>query len=102
HTSGGHLADAVTHQVDMIRYLAGEYQSVSARFGYNSIPGLYPDATIADAGAVTFSLSSGAVGTITESCISPHHGASEVKIFGADFFVQLSGNGRVLTIIDQE
>jgi len=100
--SGGHLADAVTHQVDMIRYLAGEYRSVSAMFGNNSIRGVYPDATIADGGAVSFTLESGAVGTITESCVSPHHGLSDIKFFGADFFVHIGNNGQVLTIVDND
>jgi predicted dehydrogenase len=100
--SGGHLADAVTHQVDMIRFLAGEYRNVSAMFGHNSIKSVYPDATIADAGAVTFTLQSGAVGTITESCVSHYHSESEIKFFGHDFFVGLSGNGQVLTISDKD
>jgi len=100
--SGGHLADAVTHQVDMVRFLAGDYRDVTAQFGSNSIAGVFPDATIADAGAVTFSLKSGAVGTITESCVSPHHSGSEVKFFGPDFFVHLTGNGKTLTIVDKE
>ncbi|PYI55214.1 Gfo/Idh/MocA family protein [Paenibacillus flagellatus] len=102
HQSGGHLADAVTHQVDLIRYLVGEYRDVSARFGRSAIGELYPDATIADAGAVSFTLESGAVGTITESCISPFNGESEIKLFGPDFYVQLSGNGKTVTIIDKE
>jgi len=102
HMSGGHLADAVTHQVDMIRFVAGEYRNVSAMFGHNSIKSVYPDATIADAGAVTFTLQSGAVGTITESCVSNYHSESEIKFFGRDFFVGLSGNGQVLTISDKD
>lgn len=102
HMSGGHLADAVTHQVDMIRFLAGEYRSVSAMFGHNSIQGVYPDSTIPDGGAVSFTLDSGAVGTITESCVSPHHSLSEIKFFGPDFFVELGGNGQVLTIVDKD
>lgn len=100
--SGGHLADAVTHQVDMIRYLAGEYRSVSAMFGQNAIQRVFPDATIADGGAVSFTLESGVVGTITESCVSPHHGLSEIKFFGADFFVHIGNNGQVLTIVDND
>jgi hypothetical protein len=86
----------------MIRFLAGEYKSVSAMFGHNSIHNLYPDATIADGGAVSFTLSSGAVGTITESCVSLHHSASTIKFIGADFFVELSVNGQVLTIVDKD
>lgn len=100
HMSGGNLGDAVTHQIDMIRYLAGEYREVGALFGSNSIRSLNPEATIPDAGAVTFSLESGAVGTITESCVSPYHGGSEIKFIGPDFFVNITGNGKTVTIVD--
>ncbi|MEF3305816.1 Gfo/Idh/MocA family protein [Paenibacillus sp. GYB003] len=100
HMSGGNLGDAVTHQIDMIRYLAGEYQDVGALFGRNSISSQNPEATIPDAGAVAFSLQSGAVGTITESCLSPHFGGSEVKFIGADFFVNITGNGKTVQIVD--
>lgn len=100
HMSNGNLGDAVTHQIDMIRYLAGDYKEVTAQFGNNTIKTLNPVATIPDAGAVTFSLASGAVGTITESCISSFHSGSEIKFIGPDFFLQLTGNGKVLTIID--
>lgn len=101
HMSNGNLGDAVTHQIDMIRYLAGEYKEVTAQFGRNSIKTQKPEATIPDAGAVTFSLVSGAVGTITESCLSPFHGGSEIKFIGANFFVHLTGNGKTLTIVDE-
>ncbi|GAA3399466.1 Gfo/Idh/MocA family protein [Paenibacillus hodogayensis] len=102
HMSNGNLGDAVTHQVDMIRYLVGEYKEVTAQFGRNTIKTQNPEATIPDAGAVTFSMESGAVGTITESCISTYHSGSEIKIIGPNFFLQLTGNGKTLTIIDDQ
>ncbi|MBP1990759.1 Gfo/Idh/MocA family protein [Paenibacillus eucommiae] len=100
--SGGHLVDAVTHQVDMIRFVAGEFREVYAKFGRTNIQFQYPDATIYDAGSISFSMDSGAVGSITESCISPYHADAEVKIFGRDFFVHLSNNGTTLSIMDEE
>ncbi|RKN76034.1 Gfo/Idh/MocA family protein [Paenibacillus ginsengarvi] len=100
HMSGGNLGDAVTHQIDMIRYLAGEYKDVTAQFGRNSLQTLKPETTIPDAGAVSFSLQSGAVGTITESCLSTHFSGSEIKFIGADFMVNITGNGRTVSIID--
>ncbi|OUS68778.1 hypothetical protein B1748_32950 [Paenibacillus sp. MY03] len=99
--SGGHLVDAVTHQVDMIRYLAGEPIEVSARFGRAALDRIRPETTIPDAGALTFSMASGGVGSITESCVSSYHGGSEIKLFGADFFVQIVNN-RTVTIIDDQ
>jgi len=98
--SGGHLVDAVTHQVDMIRYLAGEFRTVHGTFGRASFDRMNTDGTIYDAGAVSFTMRDGAIGSITESCLSNYHSASDLKLFGPDFFVHLSNNGTTLTIID--
>lgn len=102
HMSGGHLVDAVTHQVDLIRFLAGEIEHLEAMFNTMNIKQLDPDATIYSAGAVAFSTESGTVGTLTESCLSPFHSGSDIKLFGNDFFILLSGNGGTLQIIDHE
>ncbi|MCQ6559811.1 Gfo/Idh/MocA family protein [Paenibacillus mendelii] len=99
--SGGHLVDAVTHQVDMIRYLAGEFHEVEAKFGRVSFDAQQKQGTIYDAGSITFSMEQGTIGSITESCFSVHHSASDVKLFGPDFFVHLSNNGFTLTIVDE-
>ncbi|UVI28540.1 Gfo/Idh/MocA family protein [Paenibacillus spongiae] len=99
--SGGHLVDAVTHQVDMIRYLAGEFQEIEAKFGRVSFDRQQAQGTIYDAGAITFSMEGGTIGSITESCLSVHHSSSDVKLFGPDFFVHLSNNGFTLTIVDE-
>ncbi len=100
--SGGHLVDAVTHQVDMIRYIAGEYSSVFCSAGRLSLEKVNPDATIYDASALSFTLKSGTVGSITESCFSPFHTGSEIKFFGADFFVHIELNGKKVTIVDKD
>jgi predicted dehydrogenase len=99
--SGGHMVDSVTHQLDMVRFVAGEFREVYAQFSQTSMTRLNPEATIFDAGAVTFTLESGAVGTVTESCVSRLHGGSEVKLFGPDFFVHLYDNGAKLSIVDE-
>lgn len=99
--SGGFLVDAVTHQVDLVRYLIGEFHSVYANFGRNSIKDSNPEATIYDGGALTFTMKNGAVGTLTESCHSLHYNEAEIKIFGADFFLSLNKNGTQLTIFDE-
>ncbi|GGD88432.1 Gfo/Idh/MocA family protein [Paenibacillus nasutitermitis] len=99
--SGGHLVDAVTHQVDMIRYIAGEFLEVHAKFGRMSFDRVNPEGTIYDAGAISFIMEQGTIGSITESCQSPYHSASDVKLFGHDFFVHLSNNGATLQIMDE-
>lgn len=98
--SGGHLVDAVTHQIDMIRYVAGEFNEVEAKLGRVSFDSLQSKGSIYDAGSIAFSMEQGTVGSIAESCLSPFHTASDLKLFGHDFFVYLSQNGAVLTIID--
>jgi len=98
--SGGHLVDAATHQVDMIRYIAGEFSEVEGKFGRVSFDRMQSKGTIYDAGAISFVMEQGAVGSLTESCHSAYHIASDVKVFGHDFFIHLSGNGFGLTIVD--
>lgn len=99
--SGGNLVDAGTHQVDTLRYIAGEYQNVYANFSSNEVHRLDPDATIYSGGALSFTMKSGAVGTMMESCITKYNGGSQVKIFGPDFALELSSNGKQLTIMDE-
>ncbi|WJH32822.1 Gfo/Idh/MocA family oxidoreductase [Paenibacillus sp. CC-CFT747] len=98
--SGGNLVDAATHQVDLLRYAAGEFKEVFASFGQTAIRQLDPDATIYDSGALSFTMQSGAVGSLTESCMSTIHPGNEVRVYGSDFFLELSGNGRTLLIKD--
>jgi len=100
--SGGHLVDTATHQVDMIRYVAGGIREVQAAFGRVSFDRTEPESTIPDAGTINFYMDSGAVGSLTESCLSPFHASSDIKLFGPDFFVHLVSNGSGLTIIDNE
>lgn len=101
HMSGGHLVDAATHQADLIRFLAGEVKDVYAKFSQKEITKIDEKATIYDAGSLTFTMQSGAVGSLQETCLSKFHKGSEVRIYGYDFFVQLSKNGRTLTIMDE-
>jgi predicted dehydrogenase len=96
--SGGNLVDAGTHQVDLIRFIAGEFKDVFANFGQTSIRQLDPDATIYDSGSLSFTMKSGAIGNMIESCMSKFFGGTEVRVWGSDFFVELSGNGKHLTI----
>lgn len=101
--SGGNLVDAVTHQVDMVRFAAGEFRDVYAQFSALSMnQHKYPDATIYDAGALSFSMASGAVGTLTETCLSTLSFSSEIRFIGHNFFVHLTGNGKNLIINDQD
>ncbi|GIQ62015.1 hypothetical protein PACILC2_05830 [Paenibacillus cisolokensis] len=100
--SGGQLVDQSTHQVDLVRYVAGEFRDVQARYAQRSIRNEAPDATIPDVGVVSFSLQSGAIGTINTGCMSRRFGRAEVEVIGPDFYVSLDGNGTSLTIVDDQ
>lgn len=97
--SGGQLVEQSTHQLDLIRYVVGEFHSVHAFHDVrSSMLKIDPDATAYDVGTVSFELKSGAVGNITSTSVSKYVGRGEVEIFGDGFYVSL--NGGTLHIID--
>lgn len=96
--SGGQLVEQSTHQVDLIRYLVGEFREVHARYEQRSILKEYPDATIPDVGIISFSLQSGAVGSFSTACMSKKFGRGDVELIGSDFYVAIKGPS--LRIVD--
>ncbi|PYI55200.1 Gfo/Idh/MocA family protein [Paenibacillus flagellatus] len=100
HMSGGQMVEQSTHQVDLVRYLAGEFDQVHSIYAQRSIRDVHPEATISDYGVVSFTMRSGAVGSIVNSCGSPHFGRGEVEIYGPDFYLCI--DGKSLTIRDGE
>jgi len=96
--SGGQLVEQSTHQLDLIRYLVGEFREVQAYHEQRHIREIDPEATAYDVGTVSFVLQSGAVGNITSTCLANYGGRSDVEIFGHDFYVSI--NGSTLRIID--
>lgn len=98
--SGGQMVEQSTHQVDLVRYLAGEFDTVQAVYAQRSIRGLDPDATISDVGIATFTMRSGAIGSVVNSCVSPHFGRGDVELYGQGFYLSIKGH--TLTIHDAE
>lgn len=98
--SGGQNVEQATHQVDLVRYLAGEFEQVQSIYAQRSILELDPDATIADVGIVSFTMRSGAIGSVVNSCVSPHFGRGDVEIYGPDYYLAI--NGKSLTINDAD
>lgn len=89
--SGGQLVEQSTHQVDLIRYLAGEFDYVQANYEQRHIHRIHPEATVYDVGIVSFGLRSGALGTISNTSLSRKIGRGDVEFFGHDFYVSISG-----------
>ncbi|GGD98492.1 Gfo/Idh/MocA family protein [Paenibacillus nasutitermitis] len=98
--SGGQLVEQSTHQLDLIRYLAGEFKEVQAIHVQRHIQQIDPEATAYDVGTVSFVLESGAIGNITSTCIANYGGRSGVEFYGHDFFVSI--DGATLRIIDAQ
>jgi predicted dehydrogenase len=96
--SGGQVVEQATHQVDLLRYLAGEFDTVQSLTAQRGIRQLDPDATISDVGVTSFTLRSGAIGSFVNTCISPHFGRGDVELIGQDFYLSIKGNS--LTIHD--
>jgi len=65
--SGGQLVEMATHQVDMIRYLAGEVKEVYAKYALRTLQDM-ENLTVPDVQAVLMEFESGAIGYISTSC----------------------------------
>jgi predicted dehydrogenase len=71
--SGGQLVEQTTHQIDLLRYLAGEVREVSARYARRTM-GDVEGLDIPDAQVLWMQFASGAVGTCSTSCIAVEGG----------------------------
>ena len=67
--SGGQLVEQTTHQIDLMRYFAGEVTEVSATYSTQTM-GDVEGLDIPDAQALWMRFASGAVGTCTTSCMA--------------------------------
>ncbi|WP_339818139.1 Gfo/Idh/MocA family oxidoreductase [Paenibacillus sp. FSL R7-0216] len=77
--SGGQFVEQTTHIVDLLRYTAGEVTEVYAAYGNRVVQEHFDNVTVPDVGTVTMKLQSGAVATISNTCILPG-GVSEVGL----------------------
>jgi predicted dehydrogenase len=80
--SGGQLVEQTTHQVDMIRYVAGEITEVQAYYALRTL-GDVENLDIPDNYAITFKMENGAIGSLSSSCALREGGGSS----GIDFIL---------------
>jgi predicted dehydrogenase len=67
--SGGQFVEMTTHIVDLLIYLCGEVEEVYAAFGHRVKHEELDDIDIPDVGTVSMKLRSGAVATISNTCM---------------------------------
>lgn len=70
-TSGGQFVEQTTHMVDLLRLLCGEVTEVYAAYSQRAMQEQVPGVSVYDVGTVTMKLASGAVATISNSCMLP-------------------------------
>ncbi|MDA0709567.1 MAG: Gfo/Idh/MocA family oxidoreductase [bacterium] len=82
--SGGQLVEQTTHQIDLLRYFAGDVREVHAYYATQALADV-EDLDIPDVYAVTMKFESGAVGTLSSTCaLREGGGASGIDIVMRD------------------
>ena len=94
--SGGQLVEMATHQVDMMRLLAGDVRSVYARYA-RRVTGDVPNMTVPDVQVVALEFASGAVGYISTSCALTKGGyGSDLKVVLRDMVLEVGSDLKVV------
>ena len=89
--SGGQLVEQTTHVVDLVRYIAGEAESIYA-LGAKGFVTDVPGYTVEDASSAVVRMRSGAVANIMSSCASRiRAGGVHLTLICRDLFVEFSG-----------
>jgi predicted dehydrogenase len=66
--SGGQLVEMTTHQVDLLRWVMGEVEAVSAGYSFDRLLRGEPGVTVPDSQTALLRFASGASATISTSC----------------------------------
>lgn len=96
--SGGAFVENTIHWVDLLRYLGGDFVSVSARIVDR--PDKTAELDIPLSHCATYLMASGGVATVTTCTAAVHHGHSQFLAVAGDHLVDLGGGK--LTIDGQE
>lgn len=92
--SGGPLIEQTSHLIDLVRLLAGEVVEVTA-YGDGTPPPV-PEADIDAATAAVFRLASGAVGTLSATCLLADRYRAGLEIVAEDLVLTLTEDGLVI------
>ncbi|UQZ85806.1 putative oxidoreductase YcjS [Paenibacillus konkukensis] len=79
--SGGQFIEQTTHIVDLMRYTMGEAVEVYAAYGSRVMHLVEEGVTTPDVGTVTIKLASGAVATLSNTCILPGGGRIGLHLY---------------------
>jgi predicted dehydrogenase len=97
-SSGGQIVEQATHVLDLVRVLAGEVAEVVGAVAPSSVAARdVPDAT-----AAVLRLESGAVGTVTTSCVLPALTAAGLDLVADGVSVRLTETSLRVRTVDGE
>ena len=87
--SGGQTLEQATHVFDVLRVLVGEVETVQAVEATTSREA-FPDADIATASTTTIRFASGAIGTVSSTCLLDWRHSVGVRLMGQGLVVEIS------------
>ncbi|MCU6794258.1 Gfo/Idh/MocA family oxidoreductase [Paenibacillus sp. WQ 127069] len=88
--SGGQFIEQTSHMVDLLRYTMGEVEEVYAAYANRVMHEKEDGVTTPDVGTVTIKLVSGAVATISNTCILPGSGPIGLHVYTDQGVLELS------------
>jgi len=91
--SGGQFIEQTTHIVDLMRYVMGEPVEVYAAYGNRVMHLVEEGVTTPDVGTVTIKLASGAVATISNTCVLPGGGPIGLHLYTDKGVMELGSDG---------
>ena len=91
--AGGQLVEMTTHQVDLLRWVMGEIDAVSASYSFNRLHAGQPQVTVPDSQAVLYLFKSGASATVSTSCATGKTGINSVDFAIKDGKVSWRADG---------
>jgi len=89
---GGQLVEMATHQVDMLRWVMGEVESVSASYSFERLFRWERGITVPDSQAVLLRFASGASATLTISCAAGKASMNSMDFVLRDMKVSMKGD----------
>lgn len=91
--SGGQLVEMTTHQVDLLRWVMGEVEAVSASYSFHRLLADQPEVTVPDTQSVLLHFRSGASATLSTSCALGRGFRSEAEFVIRDARVTWRADG---------
>lgn len=98
---GGQLVEMTTHQVDMLRWVMGEVDSVSASYSFERLFKWEAGITVPDSQTVLMRFSSGASATVSTSCAAGTASMGAMDFVVRDATVSVKGETIVVSPADR-